>query len=135
MLTTHDLIRDTIARVAIAIDQKDWNSLHTLFTSDAISDFPAPIGTHTSITSLQHSLQGALKDLSTQHSLTTQTIALADKTAKVTTYATTAIVEKGKEGGGTHTSLGSYEDELVRDEFNGQERWRIAKRTASSFPG
>ncbi|KAF9693570.1 hypothetical protein EKO04_008546 [Ascochyta lentis] len=131
MSTSQELIRNTIAQVAIAINQKDWRSLETLFTSDAASTYPAPIGEHTSFRSFQKSLEGILKDISTQHSLTTQFINV-DDSAMVTTYVTT--VAAGAGGGATHTSSGVYKDELIMVEFDGQERWLLVKRIASTFP-
>ncbi|KAH6611688.1 hypothetical protein C7974DRAFT_407190 [Boeremia exigua] len=132
MSISHELIRNTIAQVAVAIDQKDWRFLETLFTNNTTVIFPAPIGSHTSFNSFQESLQGILQNISTQHSLTTQIINLGTNSAKVTTYVTTVIC--GDEAGTTSTSSGIYEDELVKIDSNGQERWRVVKRKASSFP-
>lgn len=132
-MSTTDTIRNTIAKVVVAIDQKDWSSLSAFFTDDVELTFPEPIGVHTSISTFEKTLQSFLKDFSTQHCLTTQTIDLHGDTAKAITYVTTVVDRPGQDGG-AQTQLGSYEDELLKDQANGEERWRIRKRTVSSFP-
>ncbi|KAF2824907.1 hypothetical protein CC86DRAFT_371385 [Ophiobolus disseminans] len=130
MSTSHELIRTAVARSAILIDRKDWDALDTLFTSDATFDYPAPLGSHSTVASLRQTLQATLQDISTQHALTTQTIELNGAAASVTTFVTTTIVTNV----GTSTNIGSYDDELVMDSVQGQERWRIAKRVTHNFP-
>ncbi|KAH8634236.1 hypothetical protein IG631_09636 [Alternaria alternata] len=133
MSVTHEMIRNTVARVAVAIDQHDWDLLSTLFSSDATVVYPAPIGAHKDASSFRRSLQDALKGLSSHHALTTQTISLTQMCATVTTYVTTYTTQA--EGGiDVHTSYGTYEDELVMEDVDGVERWRIKTRLVSAFP-
>ncbi|KAH7007792.1 SnoaL-like domain-containing protein [Macrophomina phaseolina] len=131
-VSDYDLIRNIIAQVAIAIDRHDWSSLEHVFTADAVFDFPAPIGAHNGLLSLQQALQDGLRGSVTQHSLGTQTIDRVGRTAKATTYVTTLLVEPGKDDRKTHTMFGTYEDELVKEELNGHGSWRITKRKASN---
>lgn len=73
-----------------------------------------------------------LKDVPTQHALTTQMIEIQPDgvTAKATTYFTGVHFGRGEWEGQHLTSWGSYIDTLVRDDSASKPgRWLISQRT------
>ncbi|KAK6836754.1 hypothetical protein PG989_006813 [Apiospora arundinis] len=120
-------IKNTIARYCIALDSKNWELLKTnVFHPDIQGDFPFDHDMRGADVLLQR-IEGRLKDIPTQHSLTTQMIDIQPDgaTAHATTYFTGLHFGRGEWAGHHLTSWGQYVDvlQLVKG------RWLITKRT------
>lgn len=125
----HESIRNTIALYCIALDQKDWKLLEETFTPDAKFEYPEPLGCFQGVSALQEKVASKIDNLLTQHALTTQRITLvSDKSALAVTYVTGSHFGTGVNEHKGFTILASYEDELVKDEFDGIQGWRIISR-------
>ncbi|PSN60421.1 hypothetical protein BS50DRAFT_593860 [Corynespora cassiicola Philippines] len=119
MATPADLIRNVISRIAI--------TLFSLFTPDAILEYPPPVGVHTGMPSAHNTVNTLLGNHSPFHSLTTQTIEIRNNTVTTVTYASISVAVPGVEG--LQTRLGWYEDSLI--ENNGV--WIVNQRTFKPF--
>lgn len=125
----HELIRNCIARYCIGIDLRDWNIFSKAFLDNVKVHFPDPIGTIEGITALSGQVQNMVGSLQTQHALSTQLIEhTGEKTAQATTYGRAIHFGVGKDEGKCVTAWGMYQDDLVKDIFDGREDWRIAER-------
>ncbi|KAJ5961141.1 uncharacterized protein N7479_008291 [Penicillium vulpinum] len=130
--SNHELIRNTIARWPLIMDQKNSDLLSKTFTPDAVFHYPPPIGTIQGTIGIVEMLQ-TLKDVTTYHSLGTQIIELTSATtATATTYCIGIHVRTGDRAGESITILGYYEDRLVKGKVAeiGQDDdvWRIFER-------
>ncbi|KAK7959467.1 uncharacterized protein PG986_004321, partial [Apiospora aurea] len=126
----HNAIKNTIARYCIALDTKNWELLKSaVFTPDVQADFPFNHDMR-GVDAVSATIQGRLKNIPTQHALTTQMVEIQPDgvTANATTYFTGIHFGRGKWQGHHLTSWGSYVDTLVRDDGK-PGNWLISKRT------
>jgi hypothetical protein len=83
----HELIRSTIAGVAITFDTKQFQDLRRFFTQDCVADYTGSLGLMKGVNAVTEGLQKAIGHVSTFHGLMTQTIHLTGtNTAEATTY-------------------------------------------------
>lgn len=122
-----ELIRNTIASVAIAFDTKSLHKLRDLFTIDCKIDYPGSLGLIDGVDKAISQFQQAIGHIETFHALSTQVITLTGKnTAEASTYCEAAHYHGDKEFHAT----GRYEDQLEKISAGGVDRWVITKRQA-----
>ncbi|KZL79302.1 small subunit of phenylpropionate dioxygenase protein [Colletotrichum incanum] len=127
----HELIRNTIARYAIGVDHKDWDTFSKAFLENAIIIFPEPIGTLNGITTIKATISAMVEPFQSQHCLSTQLIEITGgKTAEAITYVTNVLSGTGNDEGKSATSLGYYQDKLVKVIVDDREDWKISERKA-----
>ena len=83
--TSHDTspfsaISNTLSRYALAIDLKNFNQLSEVFTQDVVANYSAPLGVLRGLSAVQVTLEASLAPVTSQHSLTTQTLELQGDT-------------------------------------------------------
>lgn len=132
-LSDHEMIRNTLARYAIAVDDQKWEDMHQVFTEDAQIHFTflGAAGEVLGIPNLVQFIKTAARDTVSQHAMSTQSIELTGpNTAKATTYMTVVHVggENHKQRGEMVSSWGKLEDKLIQDIFDGKKYWRITER-------
>ena len=120
-------IQHTISQYPLAIDGKDFDKLSEAFTDDAFANYGSPLGVMNGLSQIESILQNALLNVTTQHSLTTQSIdIISNCEANATTYV--IANQFGNEGtsleGQMIVVFARYEDQL-KDTHDG---WRIYNR-------
>ena len=129
-ISDHDAIRDTIARIAIAMDTKAFEDLAKYFTSNSIIDYPGSFGAIYGVAIFMERLANAIGHLKTQHAITTQVI---DVTGPNTATAVTYCAAKHWLDDKLLFVEGRYDDVLVKTEGDRAAQWVIEKRTASDM--
>ncbi|KFX87625.1 hypothetical protein V495_00607 [Pseudogymnoascus sp. VKM F-4514 (FW-929)] len=132
-VSDHDMIRNTLARYAIAVDDQKLEDMHQVFTETARIHFTflGPAGELPGISYLIQFIKAAAQSTVSQHAMSTQSIELTGpNTAEATTYMTVIHVggENHKQKGEMVTSWGKVEDKLMKGIFDGKEGWRITER-------
>lgn len=69
-------ISNTLSRYALAIDLKQFDQLSQVFTQDVVANYSAPLGVLHGLSAVQVTLEASLAPVTSQHSLTTQTLEL-----------------------------------------------------------
>jgi 3-phenylpropionate/cinnamic acid dioxygenase small subunit len=133
---TADDIRDRteitqlLYRYARAIDDKDYETLNAVFTSDAAINYNVERGTELPFRELGKWLRQALRTFATtHHAITNPIIELDGDRAKSACHLTAAHVQVTLKGEKNYVVMhGHYSDELVRTPGG----WRICRRTLES---
>ncbi|KAJ3531568.1 hypothetical protein NM208_g8827 [Fusarium decemcellulare] len=124
----HEHIRNIIALYSQLLDQKHFEQLGKVLTPDVSLEYPAPLDAFKGIEESQNGLKKAISHPKTIHCLSTQSIHL---TGPETAVATTYVMAHHWLGEKTFVSPGKYDDELVKDVFNGENAWRIKRRVVT----
>jgi len=123
-------IQDVITRYATALDQRDWDLLSQVFTSDAVVSYggsgPAtPDATFRGPSRVAANCARSLARYSaTQHLLGNSVIATAGDRAEASTYVQATHIALHAAWSEIRTLGGTYHDDLAR---TGQ-KWRIRRR-------
>lgn len=121
----HELIRNTIAGVAIAFDLKEFQKLRQLFTAECAADYTGSLGLMNGVEEFITGIQKAIENIATFHGLTTQTIQLTgDGTAEATTYCAAGHFLGEK----SFLAEARYFDKLVKVTEGGTSKWLIDYR-------
>ncbi len=117
-------IADLIVRYTRAVDERRWDDLTTVFTSDAFVDYTVFGGTAGNVTETLEFLAGAMPRFSkTQHMLGLPEIRLdGDRATAVTPCHNPMVMGRGEKSQIMVCSLW-YHHELIRT----PEGWRIAR--------
>jgi hypothetical protein len=118
-------IEELLVRYSRAIDSKEFDTLETLFTSDAIFD-GGSLGCPAGAPQIRAMIEGTLAGLdSTQHLVGKSLIEIDGDEAEVRTYLFSQHIRESTPGPIKHYALGGeYADRVVRT----PEGWRIAYR-------
>ncbi|KAJ5087577.1 hypothetical protein N7456_011193 [Penicillium angulare] len=123
--SNHELIRNTIAGVAIAFDIKSFQDLKHLFTDDCVADYTGSLGLMKGVDSVTEGLQKAIGHVPTFHGLTTQAIHLTgNDTAEATTYCSAGHFLGEK----SFFAEARYFDKLVKVLDGDNVKWMISYR-------
>jgi 3-phenylpropionate/cinnamic acid dioxygenase small subunit len=115
-------INELLVRYASAIDNRDWDLLRTCFTPDCHADY-AGIGTWDGVDAITEFMVAAHAGLGhTLHRISNAAITVSGDRASARAYVD--VVAMSPDGDTGLTSIGWYDDELVRTEGH----WRIARR-------
>jgi len=119
-------INDLLVRYTVAIDEKDWELLDTVYTPDAKIDYTSSGGIKGEYPEVRAWLAKALAAFPmTQHLVSNSVVELAGDTATARTMVFNPMGTANDKGGYDLFFVGGwYEDELVRTEHG----WRIAVR-------
>jgi hypothetical protein len=121
----HDLIRNTIAGVAITFDVKRFEDLRNFFTDDCVADYTGSLGLMKGPDAVIEGLRNAIGHISTFHGLTTQTIHLTGAdTAEATTYCAAGHFLGEK----SFLAEARYFDKLVKVTDGSRTSWKISYR-------
>ncbi|CAG7933493.1 unnamed protein product [Penicillium olsonii] len=121
----HELIRNTIAGIAITFDTKKFEDLSKFFTEDCVADYTGSLGLMKGPDAVIQGLKSAIGHINTFHGLTTQTIQLTGKdTAEATTYCAAGHF-RGKK---SFLAEARYYDKLVRVTDKDGVKWKISYR-------
>lgn len=124
MAIDSDDIRNRIARLAYAQDEKDWDAVRAAYVEDAI--YVHPGGRLEGVDEIVARTRKALESLDTsQHLIGSITITVSGDTASSRAYFQAQHVRAAAPGGELYAIAGSYTDRWVRT----PEGWRIAERT------
>jgi 3-phenylpropionate/cinnamic acid dioxygenase small subunit len=120
-------IQQVLYRYARALDERDFDLLHEVFTPDATIHYDVPGGVRMGFRETVEWLRGALQIFAvTQHVMSNPLIELDGDRARSTTYLTASHVQVRLDG--TEVCVvqgGIYRDLHVRTGLG----WRIAERT------
>jgi 3-phenylpropionate/cinnamic acid dioxygenase small subunit len=119
-------IDDLLIRYTVAIDEKDWNLLDTVYTPDALIDYTTSGGIKGEYPEVRAWLAKALAPFTmTQHLISNSVIELDGDTATGRTMVFNPMGTDDGRGGLNMFYVGAwYEDKLVRT----ADGWRIAER-------
>ncbi len=120
------LIQDLLTRYTVAIDEKDWKLLDSVFSPDADVDYTGSGGVRGKYPEVKAWLQRALSHFAmTQHLISNSVVRLAGDRATARTMFYNPM-GAAKPGGGLHLFFigGYYNDELRRTSSG----WRIQVR-------
>lgn len=119
-------IQDLFARYSFAIDERDWDALDTIFTSDARIDYSETGGGAGSLTEIKAWLPKALERFPMfQHLAATTKLTLAGDSATSRTILFNPMVFPAADGSPHTFFIGLwYRDRLVRT----ADGWRICER-------
>jgi 3-phenylpropionate/cinnamic acid dioxygenase small subunit len=113
-----------LARYCEALDDRRWELLGEVFTSDASCDYGS-VGTPTGVEEIAGAIRRTIGDLdATQHLIGNVQVQVDGDTATASCYLLSQHVRKGQAGGETYLLGGRYVDELVRT----PDGWRISFR-------
>lgn len=120
-------IDDLLDAYAAALDTKDWDTLRTLFTPDAVVDYTEEGGVRGSIDDAIVWFKAMLEPFTaSQHFVTNRRVTLDGDTATVHAYIFSPLGVPSGEGALTLVMAGGfYEDTLRRTD----EGWRFTART------
>ncbi|KAL3471235.1 hypothetical protein BJX99DRAFT_237874 [Aspergillus californicus] len=123
--TDHELIRNTIANIAIAFDTNNFPAIRASFTADCVADYTGSLGLMNGIDTVVEQLQKTIGHITTFHGLNTQSISLTgDDTAEATTYCSASHYLGDK----AFFAEARYIDKLVRVVEGGVVNWLIRDR-------
>ena len=115
-------IAELLVRYASAIDGRDWDLFRTCFTTDCRADYQ-DIGRWDDLDALTRFMIDAHAGMGhTQHRVSNSDIAVEGARASARTYVD--LVAMAPDGASGLSSIGWYDDELVRTGAG----WRIASR-------
>ena len=128
MASDYELIRNASALFCIAVDTQNWTLLGKVFNEDASLDYPEAIGAADTLSAFQAKLAASLKDLTSQHAVSTQHIDLHDDaTAEVITYVVVSHWGGGATQGQALLASGRYDDQWQKRDGE----WKISSRKTS----
>ena len=111
-----------------ALDERDWNSLSEVFSSDAYAKYG--VTEHKGIDSIIEKCQKALLPLDfSHHMVTNHVVELEGDEATCKCYFQAQHVRNYTPGGVNFIIAGKYEDELTR--INGE--WKISSRVLTKI--
>jgi hypothetical protein len=117
-------VRNTLSQYCIALDTKNFDLLHDVFTADVIANYPFNPNL-TGVKAVKDAIQNRLGPIKTWHGLTTQRIVFESPSkAEAATYFTGAHFGQGPHEGKVLNAYGRYEDELVQS----GGKWLISER-------
>ncbi len=111
-------------RYASALDQKDWQLLHSVFAPDGVLVAGA-LGEVRGPQAIGAAIQRVLDGLTTQHLNGNHSVLVQGDRARHTSYLHAHHVRSGMPGFNWFTIAGTYEDDVIRK----AEGWRILRRT------
>ena len=115
-------------RYCWALDERDWNSLSEVFSSDAYAKYG--VTEHKGIDSIIEKCQKALLPLDfSHHMVTNHVVELEGDEATCKCYFQAQHVRNSTPGGVNFIIAGKYEDELTR--INGE--WKISSRVLTKI--
>lgn len=122
-LAARAAIHDLLVRLAIAQDERDWDTLAGCYAHDAV--YRHPSGELGGVDAILDRARTALAPLdASQHLLGTILVDVAGDTATSTTYFHAQHVRRGTPGGDLFVIAGTYADGFARHDG----LWRIAER-------
>ena len=111
-----------------ALDERDWDSLSEVFSSDAYAKYG--VTEHKGIDSIIEKCQKALLPLDfSHHMVTNHVVELEGDEATCKCYFQAQHVRNSTPGGVNFIIAGKYEDELIR--INGE--WKISSRVLTKI--
>jgi len=117
-------IHDLLARLALAQDARDWDTLTGCFEPDAI--YVHPGGELRGVDAIVDRTRTALTPLdASQHLLGAILVTVGERDASAVTYFQAQHVRHGAPGGDLYVIAGTYRDRLLRHDDG---CWRIARR-------
>lgn len=120
-----EAIRNVLAHYPLAIDGKNFDALDLVFTSNAVTNYSAPLNILTPLSAIKSGLKASLAPVTTQHSYGTQVIDVtSSKSALSVTYFIANHFGIGVHAGKIATAYGQYQDTLVKQ----SGKWRISRR-------
>ncbi len=120
-------IDDLLDAYASALDTKDWDTLRTLFTPDAIVDYTEEGGVRGSIEEAITWLQATLAAFTaSQHFVTNRRVRVNGDEATVHAYIFSPLGAPGGDGALTLVFAGGFYEDVVR---RTDEGWRFTART------
>ncbi|KAJ5164255.1 uncharacterized protein N7500_006085 [Penicillium coprophilum] len=123
--SNHELIRNTIANIAIAFDTNTYTDLQSSFTEDCVADYTGSLGLMHGIDTVIEQLQKTIGHVTTFHALSTQTIRLtSNDTAEATTYCSASHYVGAK----SFFAEAKYFDRLVKVTEGSTTKWLIKHR-------
>jgi hypothetical protein len=111
-------------RYASALDQKDWQLLHSVFAPDGVL-MAGALGEVRGPNAIGAAIQGVLDGLTTQHLNGNHCVVVKGDRARHICYLQAQHVRSGMPGCNWFTIAGTYEDDVIRK----PEGWRIQRRT------
>src|SRR6266480_1244588 len=123
-------IQNTLANYCIALDDQNFQLLRKVFTPDTVANYGAVTGGNDDIRgvdSIITKVEEVLKNLRTQHALSTQRITFReDGSCDVRTYFQAHTFSDNPETGLRHTTFFGYYDDNLKEV--GTQTWRILER-------
>ncbi|MGH2727172.1 MAG: nuclear transport factor 2 family protein [Actinomycetota bacterium] len=120
-------IDDLLDAYAAALDTKDWGSLRTLFTPDAIVDYTEEGGVRGSIEDAITWFQTTLASFTaSQHFVTNRRVKVDGDEASVHAYIFSPLGVPSGDGALTLVFAGGFYEDVLRRTADG---WRFAART------
>lgn len=117
-------IADVLARYCDALDQRRWELLTEVFTSDASADYGS-VGTPAGVEAITTAIRRTIDDLdATQHLIGNLQVQVHGDTATAQCYLISQHVRSAQPGGEEYLLGGRYVDELART----ADGWRITFR-------
>ena len=119
-------INDLLTRYACAVDDRDWETVRSVFTEDAVLDYTVFRGPRGSAAEVAEWTAKALQAIdASQHFITNVRVRIDGDEATAESYVYSPLALAG--GAGVMHTGGSYSDRLRRT----ADGWRIAERVAS----
>ena len=120
-------IDEVLDAYAAALDTKDWDTLRTLFTPDAVVDYTEEGGVRGSIDEAIAWFDKTLSNFAaSQHFVTNRRINVTGDDATVNAYIFSPLGAPGSNGGLTLVFAGGAYEDVMRRTPDG---WRFAART------
>jgi len=117
-------ICDLLNKYCRALDNRDWASLASCFTPNAVAIY-AELGIQQGYPAIEATCRKALERFdSSQHLIANYDIEISGDTATASCYLHAQHTKAGKKGGENLTLGGTYYDDLVRT----PQGWRIRQR-------
>lgn len=119
-------IQDLLSRYSHAIDERDWDALDDVFTSDAVIDYSETGGARGGVVQVKAWLPVAMERFPVyQHMVATSRLELDGDAARCRTILFNPMTYRGDDGVDQVFFIGLwYRDRLVRT----PDGWRIAER-------
>lgn len=141
-MTTSELmertaINDLLDDYALAVDSRHWDTLHALFTDDALLDYTAAGGPRGSRDEVLGWISASLPAVAlSQHLLTNRRIRLTGDTATVRSELLNPLLFSGENGPQLLLLGGRYDDRVRRtpDGWKFSERIHTTSWTAGPMP-
>lgn len=121
----HELIRNTIANIAISFDNNNFENLRDSFTEDCVADYTGSLGVMNGVENVIEQLQKTIGHVTTFHGLNTQSIRLIGQdAAEATTYCSASHYVGDK----SFFAEANYVDQLVKVIDGADVKWLIKHR-------
>lgn len=120
-------ITETVSRLFIAVDQRNWDEVKIIFNSSVLLDYTSMAGgepANLAAVQIINSWKGLLPGFdATHHQLGNFIVKSDNKRASVFCYGTATHFLKNDTGNNVWTVVGSYDLEL----FEQESAWKVAK--------